>query len=106
MVFTNIRTPRAGWDRRSEFEKTLVKTGASIGANATIVCGVVLGEYSLVAAGAVVTRDVPAHALMVGAPARQVGWVSHAGERLGEDLVCPRTGDRYTIIDGKLERDA
>jgi UDP-2-acetamido-3-amino-2,3-dideoxy-glucuronate N-acetyltransferase len=106
MVFTNVRTPRAGWDRRSEFEKTLVKTGASIGANATIVCGVVLGEYSLVAAGAVVTRDVPAHALMVGAPARQIGWVSHAGERLGEDLICQRTGDRYTIIDGKLERDA
>jgi UDP-2-acetamido-3-amino-2,3-dideoxy-glucuronate N-acetyltransferase len=106
MVFTNVRTPRAGWDRRSEFEKTLVKTGASIGANATIVCGVTLGEYCLIAAGAVITRDVPAHALMVGAPARQIGWVSHAGERLGDDLVCPRTEERYTIIDGKLERDA
>lgn len=106
MVFTNVRTPRAGWDRRGEFETTLVRTGASIGANATVVCGVVLGEYCLVAAGAVVTRDVPAHALMVGAPACQVGWVSHAGERLGEDLVCPRTGDRYAIVDGRLQRHA
>ena len=106
MVFTNVRTPRAGWDRRGEFEQTVVKTGASIGANATILCGLVLGDYCLVAAGAVVTRDVPAHALMVGAPARQIGWVSHSGERLGDDLVCSRTGDRYVITHGKLVHES
>lgn len=105
MVFTNVRTPRAGWDRRGEFERTLVGTGTSIGANATIVCGVTLGEYCMIAAGAVVTRDVPPHALMLGVPARQVGWVSHAGERLGDNLVCPRAGDRYQIVDGTLVRD-
>jgi UDP-2-acetamido-3-amino-2,3-dideoxy-glucuronate N-acetyltransferase len=104
MVFTNVRTPRAGWDRRREFEPTRVKTGASIGANATIVCGVTLGAYSMIAAGAVVTSDVPPHALMVGVPARQVGWVSHAGERLGADLVCPRTSDRYRTVEGRLLR--
>lgn len=106
MVFTNVRTPRAEWDRRGEFESTVVRTGASIGANATIVCGVEIGAYSLVAAGAVVTRDVPAHGLMVGSPARQVGWVGHAGDRLSEDLVCPRTKDRYMVKDGELVRYA
>ncbi len=102
MVFTNVRTPRAGWDRRSEFEPTLVRRGASIGANATVLCGVTLGEYCLVAAGAVVTCDVPAHALMAGVPARRVGWVSHAGEPLDENLVCPRTGDGYRMEGDRL----
>lgn len=106
-VFTNVRTPRAEIDRRNEFSDTLVKRGTTIGANATIVCGITLGEYSFVGAGAVVTKDVSPHALVVGNPARQVGWVGHAGERLGKDLVCPRTGDAYEL-DGKnhLQRQA
>lgn len=103
-VFTNVRTPRAGYDRSAEFVATLVRRGATIGANATIVCGNTLGEYCTVGAGAVVTHDVAAHALVVGNPARQIGWVSHAGERLGDDLVCPRTGERYAVVDGSLVR--
>lgn len=97
-VFTNVSTPRAGVDRRSEFAPTLVRRGATIGANATIVCGTTLGEYSFVAAGAVVTSDVPAYALVAGVPARQIGWVSEAGERLGPDLTCPRTGAKYVEV--------
>ncbi|WP_207485271.1 Gfo/Idh/MocA family oxidoreductase [Arenibaculum pallidiluteum] len=96
-VFTNVNTPRAEVDRKADFRPTPVGRGATIGANATVVCGHSLGDYCFVAAGAVVTRDVPAHALVAGNPARQIGWVSHAGERLGEDLVCPRTGARYEI---------
>ncbi len=94
-VFTNVNNPRAEVERKDEFRPTLVKRGATIGANATIVCGSTLGEYSFIAAGAVVTRDVPAHALMAGMPARRIGWMSHAGERLGAELVCPREGRRY-----------
>jgi len=104
-VFTNVRTPRSGVSRKNEFGRTVVRQGATIGANATIVCGVQLGEYSFVGAGAVVTNDVSAHRLVVGVPARAVGWVSHAGEVLGEDLVCPRTGRAYQVKDGVL-RDA
>ena len=96
-VFTNVATPRAFMNRKSEFRRTPVGRGASIGANATIVCGHAVGAYSLIAAGAVVTRDVPAFALVAGVPARRVGWVSRAGERLGEDLVCPREGRRYRL---------
>jgi UDP-2-acetamido-3-amino-2,3-dideoxy-glucuronate N-acetyltransferase len=94
-VFTNVMNPRAEIERKSEFRPTLVKKGATIGANATIVCGTTLGEYCFIGAGAVVTRDVPAHALMVGSPARRIGWMSQSGERLGADLVCPRTKQRY-----------
>ena len=94
-VFTNVLTPRAEIDRSQEFAETIVEDGATIGANATIVCGIRLGGYCFVAAGAVVTHDVPAHALVAGVPARQIGWVSHAGERLDDSLVCPRTGRRY-----------
>ena len=94
-VFTNVLTPRAEVERKDEFGKTLVKRGATIGANATIVCGHTLGSYCMVAAGAVVTGDVPAYALYAGVPARFKGWVSRTGERLGPDLVCPRTGERY-----------
>lgn len=99
-VFTNVNTPRAEIERKSEFRSTPVGRGATIGANATIVCGHSLGAYCFVAAGAVVTRDVPPHALVAGNPARRIGWVSHAGERLGADLVCPRTGTRYRIDAG------
>ena len=101
-VFTNVRTPRSGVSRRDEYARTVVRTGATIGANATIVCGVEIGAYSLIGAGAVVTSDVAPHRLVVGVPARTAGWVSHAGEVLGEDLVCPRTGKRYRIEDGSL----
>lgn len=96
-VFTNVLTPRAEIERKNEFLPTLVKRGATIGANATVVCGSILGEYCFIAAGAVVTRDVPPHALMAGVPARRIGWVSHSGERLGADLVCPREGRRYRL---------
>ncbi|RUM98889.1 N-acetyltransferase [Pseudaminobacter arsenicus] len=94
-VFTNVLNPRAEVERKDEFRKTLVRRGATIGANATIVCGNQLGEYCLIAAGAVVTKDVPAFALMAGVPARRIGWVSRAGEILDETLICPRTKERY-----------
>ena len=77
---------------KAEFEPTVVRRGASLGANATILCGNEIGAYAMIGAGAVVTRDVPAHALVVGNPARQIGWVSRSGDRLAPDLVCPRTG--------------
>ncbi|MDG4647144.1 acyltransferase [Roseibacterium sp. SDUM158017] len=101
-VFTNVLTPRANVERKDEFAETIVGRGATIGANATIVCGNRLGAYCMVAAGAVVTHDVPSHALVAGVPARQIGWVSRAGERLGQDLVCGRTGERYAEEDGEL----
>lgn len=104
-VFTNVLTPRAGVERKDEFAPTLVREGASIGANATVVCGTTVGRYCLIAAGAVVTRDVPDFALMAGVPARRIGWVSESGDRLGPDLVCPRTGQRYAeIAPDRLER--
>lgn len=96
-VFTNVNTPRAQVERKEEFLPTPVGKGATIGANATIVCGNRIGAYALIGAGAVVTKDVKPHALMVGNPARQIGWVSHAGEKLGADLVCPREGRAYRV---------
>jgi UDP-2-acetamido-3-amino-2,3-dideoxy-glucuronate N-acetyltransferase len=96
-VFTNVNNPRADVSRKDEFRKTPVGRGASIGANATIVCGHSLGEYCFIGAGAVVTKDVPAFALMAGNPARRIGWMSRAGERLGSDLVCSRTHRRYEL---------
>lgn len=94
-VFTNVNTPRAEIERKDEFLETRVGRGATIGANATVVCGHDLGDYCFIAAGAVVATDVPAFALMAGVPAKQIGWVSHAGEKLGDDLICPREGRRY-----------
>lgn len=96
-VFTNVVNPRAEVDRRPELLETRVGRGATIGANATIVCGNTIGPWSFVAAGAVVTSDVPPHALVAGVPARRIGWVSHDGESLGDDLVCPRSGRRYVL---------
>ncbi len=96
-VFTNVFNPRAHVSRKAEFRSTRVGRGATIGANATIVCGYDIGEYAFIGAGAVVTMEVPAYALVVGNPARRIGWVSQAGERLGNDLVCPRTGERYRV---------
>lgn len=96
-VFTNVNNPRAFINRKAEFRKTIVGRGATIGANATIVCGYDLGRYCFIAAGAVVARNVPAFALMAGVPAVRIGWVSLSGERLGDDLICPATGARYRI---------
>ena len=101
-VFTNVLTPRATVDRKNEFKKTLVKRGASIGANATIVCGNTLGAYCMIGAGATVTSDVPDHALFIGMPAKHVGWVSRSGERLDERLICPRTEEVYVECDTGL----
>jgi UDP-2-acetamido-3-amino-2,3-dideoxy-glucuronate N-acetyltransferase len=97
-VFTNVFNPRAEIERKHEFRTTLIKRGATIGANATIVCGHTLGKYCFVGAGAVVTQDVPDFALMVGVPARRIGWMSRAGVRLGDSFVCPIDGSRYREI--------
>ena len=98
MVFTNDLTPRAKYPKGSSgYKRTLVKTGATIGANATIVCGHTLGRWCTIAAGAVVTKDVPDHALMAGIPARQIGWVCECGQVLGTDLTCPDCLRRYRL---------
>ncbi len=103
-VFTNVNNPRSEIVRKDEYRKTKVSRGASIGANATIICGHDLGEYCFIAAGAVVTKDVPAYALMAGIPAKRIGWISKAGGRLGDDLVCPIDGTTYRLIEPeKLE---
>ena len=103
MVFTNVINPRSAVNRKEEFKTTLVKKGATVGANATIVCGTTLGEYSFIGAGAVVTKDVKPFALMVGVPAKQKGWVSRSGAILGNDLICPESGEKYILADGFLK---
>lgn len=103
-AFTNVRHPRAHVARKVRFEPTLVCTGASLGANATVLCGVTIGRYALVGAGAVVTRDVPAHAVMVGATARRIGWACRCGETLPTSLLCAHCGDHYAERDGTLEQ--
>jgi UDP-2-acetamido-3-amino-2,3-dideoxy-glucuronate N-acetyltransferase len=106
MVFTNVYNPRAGIVRKDQYRRTVVKRGASIGANATIVCGVTVGRFAFVGAGAVVKRSVPDFAMMAGVPARQIGWISRFGERLALPLsgngeaACPHTGDVYLLRDG------
>jgi UDP-2-acetamido-3-amino-2,3-dideoxy-glucuronate N-acetyltransferase len=103
MVFTNVINPRSFIERKELFRKTIVRKGATIGANATIICGVEIGEYALIGAGSVITKNVPAHALMKGNPARQAGWVSEAGHTLKFDdsniAECPETGARYTLVE-------
>jgi len=101
-VFTNVLTPRAFIERKQEFLPTQVGKGATIGANAVILCGVTIGAYAMIGAGAVVTKDVSAHALLVGNPARRMGWVSRSGDVLGSELVCPRSGEAYEEQDGQL----
>ncbi|NPA33955.1 MAG: N-acetyltransferase [Chlorobi bacterium] len=102
-VFTNVINPRAFIERKDQFRQTIVKRGATIGANATIICGNTIGEYAFVGAGAVVTRDIKPFELVVGVPARHVGWVSHAGHRLNFDTegiaICPETGRPYKLLE-------
>jgi len=108
-VFTNVINPRAGVDRRSEFRETRVCRGASIGANATVVCGVRIGRHAMVGAGAVVTRDVADFELVVGTPARRLGWISRGGHRLAfaDGLaVCPASGERYRMEAGVVRPEA
>jgi len=103
-VFTNVNNPRSEIVRKDEYRKTVVRRGASIGANATIICGHDLGEYCFIAAGAVITKEVPAYALMVGTPAKRIGWMSKAGGRLADDLICPIDGTAYRLTShDKLE---
>ena len=106
MVFTNVINPRSAIPRKNEYQPTLVKRGASIGANVTIVCGVTLGQYSFIGAGAVVTSDVPDYALMLGVPARIAGWICECGNRLqdGGGLICGECGKKYELKHGSLTR--
>ncbi len=110
MVFTNVYNPRSLIERKSEYRATLVKKGATLGANCTVVCGVTIGEYAFVGAGAVVNKDVPAYALMVGVPARQIGWMSEFGEQLDlptqghGEAVCQHTGARYVLHGQQLRK--
>jgi UDP-2-acetamido-3-amino-2,3-dideoxy-glucuronate N-acetyltransferase len=109
-VFTNVVNPRANVERKNEYRLTRVCEGATLGANCTIVCGVTLGQYCFIGAGAVVTQNVPAYALMLGVPARQAGWMSAFGERLDLPLtgtgkaVCPHDGSHYELVDGVVLR--
>ncbi len=110
MVFTNVTNPRSGVNRRGEYARTHVGRGASIGANATIVCGHDIGEFAFIGAGAVVTRSIPAYALVVGNPARQMGWMSEYGEKLEFDAegmaTCPGSGEKYRLEEGKVSKVA
>lgn len=107
-VFTNVTNPRSGVNRRGQYAKTIVKKGASIGANATIVCGHNIGEYAFIGAGAVVTKDVPAYALVVGNPSKQIGWMSEYGHRLIFDengiAICQESGERYELKNGVVKK--
>ncbi|MCK9612300.1 MAG: DapH/DapD/GlmU-related protein [Bacteroidales bacterium] len=108
MVFTNIVNPRSAIIRKEQYVGTIVKKGASIGANATIVCGHNIGEYAFVGAGSVVTKEIPAYALVVGNPARQIGWISEYGHRLNFDekgiAICPESNDKYQFKDGVVTK--
>ena len=108
MVFTNVYNPRSLIERKNEYRNTLVKKGATLGANCTIVCGVIIGEFAFIGAGAVINKDVKPYALMVGVPAKQKGWMSQYGEKLDLPLdgnaktICPHTNQTYTLSSGKL----
>jgi len=108
MVFTNVYNPRSLSERKNEYQDTLIKKGATLGANCTIVCGTTIGEYAFVGAGAVINSDVKPYALMVGVPAKQIGWMSEYGEQIDLPMkgsgqyVCPHTGKIYQLVDGQL----
>ncbi len=110
VVFTNVYNPRAAVSRKHEYLRTVVKRGATLGANCTLVCGTTVGEHAFIGAGSVINRDVPAHALMVGVPARRIGWMSRHGERLGlpvrgeGEATCPAPGERYRLDADQLSR--
>ena len=108
MVFTNVINPRSAVNRRGEYARTLVKKGASIGANATVVCGNDIGSFALIGAGAVITKDVANYALVVGNPAKQIGWVSEYGHKLNFDetgtAVCPESGEIYSLVENQVKR--
>jgi UDP-2-acetamido-3-amino-2,3-dideoxy-glucuronate N-acetyltransferase len=108
MVFTNIRNPRSAVIRKGKYDKTLVKKGATIGANATIVCNITIGEFAFIGAGAVVVKDVPPYGLVLGNPGRHVGWMSEFGHQLQFDkdgvAVCPESGEKYKLKDGIVEK--
>lgn len=110
MVFTNVYNPRSLIDRKSEYRSTLVKKGATLGANCTIICGITIGEFSFIAAGAVVNKNVRPYALVVGVPAKQIGWMSEHGQQIplplegNGEYVCPHSNQRYLLIDNKLQR--
>jgi len=108
MVFTNVINPRSAVNRKAEYAKTIVGHGASIGANATIVCGNDIGEFAFIGAGAVVTKEVPAYALVVGNPARHVGWMSEYGHRLKFDdngiAICPESGEKYQLENNRVQK--
>lgn len=109
MVFTNILNPRSAVIRKDQYVNTLVRKGASIGANATIVCGITIGEYAFIGAGAVVVKDVDDYALVLGNPARHIGWMSEFGHRLDFDkegvAICPESGEQYFLNDGKVSKE-
>lgn len=109
-VLTNVVNPRSAISRKHEFKSTIIRKGATIGANATIVCGNEIGQYAFIGAGTVVTKSVPAYALMVGNPARQTGWMSRYGHKLQFDengnAICPESGERYMLKEGKVMLDA
>ena len=108
MVFTNVINPRSAVDRKNQYRKTIVRKGASIGANATIICGFEIGEFALIGAGAVVTKSVPAFGLVVGNPAEQIGWVSEYGHRLHFDdkglAICPESKEVYQLINNLVKK--
>jgi UDP-2-acetamido-3-amino-2,3-dideoxy-glucuronate N-acetyltransferase len=108
MVFTNVYNPRSLIERKNEYKDTIVKKGATLGANCTIVCGTTIGEYAFIGAGAVVNKDVKPYALMVGVPAKQIGWMSEYGDKLdfpltgAAEIICPNTGTKYTLENGQV----
>lgn len=109
MVFTNVYNPRSAINRKADYRDTLVKRGATLGANCTVICGITVGEHAFVGAGAVINGDVPAFALMLGVPAKQIGWMSRFGERIPLPIAgdgeyhCPHTGDLYQLLNGQMQ---